>query len=78
MLRIIHTGRAYEVLDLLPVNYRLKDEHVALKVRYWRQGAELEQACREIGDLKEFLAIVKQELRDTELELKLCRERREL
>jgi hypothetical protein len=66
MLRIIHTGRAYEVWDILPVTYckrlpdygalrELRDKYATLKTHYWQQGAELEQACRELGISKNSL-----------------------
>lgn len=78
MLRVIHTGRAYEVMDdgghpdLLEVLAEVRNKYVALRLRFWQQGAELEEACREVGDLETLLRNTQLELLVAKVELESC------
>jgi len=81
MLRIIHTGRAYEILDLTSVDYcrlerlelrGLRTEYTTLRLHYRQQNDVLGETCRKVWRLKELLGNTEQKLRATELELELC------
>ena len=75
MLRIIHTGRAYEVWDIgsvtyckrLPDDYRelreLRDKHATLQRHHRQLTKLLGKTCREIWRLKELLENAKLELK---------------
>ena len=70
MLRIIHTGRAYEVLDLASPVHCLTERNIYW--RFWQQGIELEKTCRETGDLKELLKSTTNRNLELQIELELC------
>jgi len=86
MLRIIHTGRAYEVLDdskyfrakygaLMYTFEVLNAKHAVLELRYRQQqqlNDVLGKACRSVGHLKELLENTEQKLRATKLRLESC------
>lgn len=70
MLRIIHTGRAYEVLDLPSPVYcltdcglqgsmfwlhRLREKYAALKTRYWQYGFEIRRLRILLGNTEQKL-----------------------
>lgn len=81
MLRIIHTGRAYEILDLTSVDYcrlerielrGLRAEYTTLRFYHRQQDKLLGKTCREVWKLKGLLEATERALTITELELKSC------